>query len=74
MQRIEPLILFKTQVLQQLFILNDKDLSFQVNVRYSFEEFYGLSAKNSILDTSTVAFIRERLRKAGVIEGLLENV
>ena len=71
-KRIDPLILFKMLVLQQLFSLNDEELEFQVNDRRSFEEFVGLGVMNSIPDATTVAFFRERLRKAGVIEDLFE--
>jgi transposase len=71
-KRIDPLILFKMLVLQQLFNLRDEELEFQVNDRRSFEEFVGLGVMNSIPDATTVAFFRERLRKAGVIEELFE--
>ena len=71
-KRIDPLILFKMLVLQQLFNLSDDELEFQVNDRRSFEEFIGLGVMNSIPDATTVAFFRERLRKAGVIEELFE--
>jgi len=43
-----------------------------VNDRRSFEEIVGLCVMNSIPDATTVAFFRERLRKAGVIEELFE--
>ena len=59
-------------VLQQLFNLSDDELEFQVNDRRSFEEFVGLGVMNSIPDATTVAFFRERLRKAVVIEELFE--
>ena len=71
-KRIDPLILFKMLVLQQLFNISDEELEFQVNDRRSFEEFVGLGVMNSIPDATTVAFFRERLRKAGVIEELFE--
>jgi IS5 family transposase len=71
-KRIDPLIFFKMLVLQQLFNLSDEELEFQVNDRRSFEEFVGLGVMNSIPDATTVAFFRERLRKAGVIEELFE--
>jgi IS5 family transposase len=71
-KRIDPLILFKMLVLQQLFNLSDEELEFQVNDRRSFEEFVGLGVMNDIPDATTVAFFRERLRKAGVIEELFE--
>jgi len=71
-KRIDPLILFKMLVLQQLFNLSDQEIEFQVNDRRSFEEFVGLGVMNSIPDATTVAFFRDRLLKAGVIEELFE--
>jgi transposase, IS5 family len=71
-KRIDPLILFKKLVLQQFSNLSDDELEFQVNDRRSFEEFVGLGVMNRIPDATTVAFFRERLRKAGVIEDLFE--
>jgi IS5 family transposase len=59
-------------VLQQLFNTSDEELKFQVNDRGSFEEFVGLGVMKSIPDATTVAFIRERLRKPGVIEELFD--
>lgn len=59
-------------VLQQLFNLSDQELEFQVNDRRSFENFVGLGVMNSIPDATTVAFFRDRLLKAGVIEELFE--
>jgi IS5 family transposase len=71
-KRIDPLTLFKMLVLQQLFNISDEELEYQVNDRRSFEEFVGLGLMNSIPDATTVAFFRERLRKAGVIDELFE--
>jgi len=67
-KRIDPLILFKMLVLQQLFSISDQELEFQVNHRLSFEEFVRLCVMNSFPDATTFAFFRERLRKSGVIE------
>jgi hypothetical protein len=67
-KRINPLILFKMLVLQQLFNLSDQELEFQVNDRRLFENFVGPGVMNSIPDTTTVAFFRDRLLKAGVID------
>ena len=58
-KRIDPLILFKMLVLQQLFNLSDEEVEFQVNDRRSFEEFVGLGVMNDIPDATTVAFFRE---------------
>ncbi len=71
-KRIAPLLLFKILVLQQLFNLNDEELEFQVNDGRSFEEFAGLGVMKSIPDASTIAFFRKRLRKADVIDELVE--
>jgi len=47
-KRIDPLILFKMLVLQQLFNLSDEEIEFQVNDRHSFEKFVGLGVMNDI--------------------------
>ena len=47
-KRIDPLILFKMLVLQQLFNLSDEEVEFQVNDRRSFEDFVGLGVMNDI--------------------------
>ena len=57
---------------RQLFNLSDDETEFQLNDRRSFEEFVGLGVMNTIPDATTLAFFRKRLRKAGVIEELLE--
>jgi hypothetical protein len=67
-KRINPLMLFKMLILQQLFNLSDSELEFQVNDRRSFEEFIGLGIMDTIPDATTVAFFRKHLRKAGLIE------
>ena len=59
-------------VLQQLFNLSDEEVEFQINDRRSFEEFVGLGVMNDIPHATTVAFFRECLRKASVIDELFE--
>ena len=59
-------------VLQQLFNLGDEEVEFQVNDRHSFKEFVHLGVMNDIPNATTVAFFRERLRKANVIDELFE--
>ena len=66
------MILFKMLILQQLFKLSDEEHELQVNDRRSCEEFVGLGVMNNIPDATTIAFFRERLRKAEVIEELAE--
>ena len=45
-----------------------------MNDRSSFEEFVGLGVINRMPAATTVGFFRERLRKAGVIEDLVEEI
>ena len=71
-KKIDPTILFKMLILQQLFKLSDEEHEFQVNDRRSCEEFVGLGVMNNIPDATTIAFFRERLQKAKVIEELAE--
>jgi transposase, IS5 family len=55
--------------------LSDEELELHVNNRRYFEEFVGLGVMNDIPDATTaVAFFRERLRQAGVIEELFEKL
>ena len=56
-KRIDPLIIFKMLVLQQLFNLCDEEVKFQVNDRHLFEEYNGLGVINDISDATTVAFL-----------------
>ena len=72
-KRIDPLVLFKLLIFQQLFNLSDSELEFQVNDRRSFEQFIGVDVMDSIPDATTVAFFRERLRKADLIEEIFEH-
>ena len=56
-KRIDPLILFKMLVLQQLFNLSDEEVEFQVNDSRSFEEFVGLVVMNDFPHAPTVLFL-----------------
>jgi IS5 family transposase len=69
---IDPVIMFRMLILQQLYNLSDEELEYQVNDRRSFEEFVGLGIMNSIPDAKTVWLFRERLINAGVVEELFE--
>ena len=57
-KRIDPLILFKMLILQQLSNLADEEVEFQVSNSRSFEEFVGLGVMKSIPDATTIAFSR----------------
>lgn len=57
-------------ILQQLFKLSDKDLECQAYNRRSSAELVGLSLMKNIPDATTIAFFRERLQMAMLIEEL----
>ena len=61
-KRIDPIILFKMLVLQQLFNLSDEELEFQVNDRRSFEVFVRLGVMNTIPDATTAPCVRKEVR------------
>jgi IS5 family transposase len=71
-KRISTLIIFKILLLQHLSNLSDDEFDSQGNNPRSFEDFVGLGVMNLIPDATTLAFFRERLRYAGVIEELFE--
>jgi len=71
-KRIDLLILFKMLLLQHLFNLSDDETELQVYNRRSFEELVGFGLMNATLEATSVAFFREHLYKAGVIEELFE--
>jgi IS5 family transposase len=72
-KRIDPLILVKTLVLQQLFNLSDEELEFQVNDRRSFEEIVGPGMMNKSPERTMIAFFRERERQSGIFKEMFEQ-
>lgn len=58
---------------QQRFNLSDIELEFQVNDRRTFKEFTAFNITDSLPDSTTVAFFREGLHKAGLIKEPLER-
>ena len=59
-------------VVQQQFYLSDEELKFQVNDSLSFVDFFGLGVMSNSLDATTIAYFREQLRKAALIEEIFE--
>lgn len=64
------LILIGILILKLLFKLSVAQLEFWVNDGRSSDEFVGPGVMKDMLDAPTVVFFVERLRKAGVIQGL----
>jgi IS5 family transposase len=70
---IDPLLLFKLLILQQLYNLGDDALEYQTHDRESFRRFVGLSPSAEVPDSTTVWLFRERLTEAGLMEGMFER-
>jgi transposase, IS5 family len=70
---IEPLLLFKLLILQQLYNLSDEELEYQTHDRGSFRRFLGLEATAEVPDATTVWLFRQRLMEAELIEELFET-
>jgi hypothetical protein len=67
---MDPLVVFKMLTLKQLFNLGDLDLLLQLDPMGFFEELGGLGVMNSIPVKTSIAVLRERLRKGEYIEEL----
>jgi IS5 family transposase len=70
---IDPLILFKLLILQQLYNLSDEELEYQTYDRASFRRFLGLSPEAEVPDAKTIWLFRKRLGEAGLSEALFEQ-
>ena len=65
---IDPLLLLKLLIVQQLYNLSDEDLEYQTHDRESFRRFVGLAPNAEVPDATTVWLFRQRLTQAGLIE------
>lgn len=70
----DAVLMFKVLVLQHLYNLSDDQIEYQIRDRYSFSGFLGLSAEQAIPDAKTVWLYRERLKNAGLVEGLFSEL
>ena len=69
-----PLLLFKCLLLQKWFqIKSDPELESQINDRFSFQSFLGLSSKQSAPDHSTFCKFRKRLTK-GKFDAIVSDI
>ncbi|MGM0583317.1 MAG: IS5 family transposase [Pseudomonadota bacterium] len=66
----DPVMMFKILVIQAQHNLSDDRAEFLINDRLSFMRFLGLGLTDKVPDAKTIWAFRERLTKAGVIEGL----
>lgn len=66
----DPVMMFKILVIAAMDNLSDERAEFLINDRMSFMRFLGLSLAARIPDARTIWLYREKLTKAGAIEGL----
>jgi transposase, IS5 family len=66
----DPVLMFKILVIQAQNNLSDDRAEFLINDRLSFMRFLGLSLTDKVPDAKTIWLFRERLTRAGAIEGL----
>ena len=71
-KQLIPLFYLKCCFSNNFLNVTDDKFEFQVNESRTFEEIAGLDVMNDILDETSVAFFRERLRKVNVIDELYE--
>ena len=69
----DPVMMFKILVIQTQNNLGDDRTEFLINDRLSFMRFLGLGLGDRVPDAKTIWLFRERLVKAGAIEGLFKQ-
>ena len=66
----DPVMMFKILVIQAMDNLSDERAEFLINDRMSFMRFLGLTLADRVPNARTIWLFREKLTKAGAIEGL----
>ena len=69
----DAILMFRMLILQSLYNLSDRQLSYQVRDRMSFTRFLGLEFEDDIPDGTTLWLFREKLAQAGLVEKLFER-
>ena len=64
--RFDVVFMFKVLVLQRTFNLSDAQTEFQIQDRFSFQQFVGITVADVVPDQNTIWDFREQLRAAGV--------
>ncbi len=70
----DAVLMFKVLVLQHLFNLSGDQTEFQIQDRYSFCRFLGLSPEAKVPDAKTVWVYRKRLRERGLVDKLFSEL
>jgi len=66
----DPVLMFKTLVLQALYNLSDDQAEFMIQDRLSFMRFLGVGLSEKVPDAKTIWLFREHLAQAGAVENL----
>jgi IS5 family transposase len=66
----DPVMMFKILIIAAMDNLSDERAEFLINDRMSFMRFLGLSLADRVPDARTIWLYREKLTRAGAIEGL----
>ena len=69
----DPVLMFKILVIQAQHGLSDDKAEFLINDRLSFMRFLGLGLSDRVPDAKTIWMFRERLTRAGAIDGLFRR-
>lgn len=69
----DPVMMFKILIIQTQNNLSDERSEFLINDRLSFMRFLGLTLGDRVPDAKTIWLFRERLVRAGAIEGLFRQ-
>ena len=69
----DPIVMFKTLVLQTMYNLSDYQTEYQLRDRFTFIRFLGLGIHDTIPDEKTIWLFRENLTNAGVIKKLFDK-
>src|SRR4030042_744781 len=67
------IMMFKILVLQRLDNISDAQLEYQINDRMSFMRFLGWPLSDTVPDSTTIWFFRERLVKSGIMKQLFKR-
>lgn len=69
----DAVFMFKILIIQRLYNLSDEQAEYQINDRYSFQRFLGMSPSCTVPDFSTVWRFRQKLTDANAIKPLFDT-
>lgn len=70
----DPVMMFKVIFLQKIYTLSDDEMEFHILDRLSFQKFLKINPGDSIPDSKTIWFFRERLSEANMYKDLFNKL